>query len=64
MVEAGLQNDEAALTWLEQAYADREEWLEALAADERFRGLHGSDRFQRLRDRLGLGRYAATAEAP
>ena len=54
MVQAGLQNDEAALTWLEHAYADREEWLEALGADERFRGLHTNDRFQRLRDRLGL----------
>jgi hypothetical protein len=55
MVQAGLQNDEAALTWLEHAYTDREEWLEALGADERFRGLHTNDRFQRLRDRLGLG---------
>jgi tetratricopeptide (TPR) repeat protein len=55
MVQAGLQNDEAALTWLEHAYTDREEWLEALGADERFRGLHTNDRFERLRDRLGLG---------
>ena len=45
MVQAGLQNDEAALTWLEHAYADREEWLEALGADERFRGLHPTTGF-------------------
>jgi tetratricopeptide (TPR) repeat protein len=54
MVQAGLENDEAALTWLERAYADREEWLEALGADERFRGLHRNDRFQRLLNRLHL----------
>jgi TolB-like protein/Tfp pilus assembly protein PilF len=51
---AGLGRDDAALQWLEHSYADREEWLEALAADERFRRLHGNVRFQRLLYRLGL----------
>ena len=55
IAEAGLGHDETALDWLEHAHADREEWLEALAADERFRHLHGTDRFQRLLARLGLG---------
>ena len=54
MAHVGLKDDEGALTWLEHAYDDREEWLEALGADERFRSLHTNDRFQRLLGRLGL----------
>jgi TolB-like protein/Tfp pilus assembly protein PilF len=54
IAHAGLRRDEATLAWLEHAYADREEWLEALAADERFRHLHRDPRFQRLLNRLGL----------
>jgi TolB-like protein len=54
IVHAGLRRDDAALTWLEHAYEDREEWLEALAADHRFRHLHGHERFQRLLERLRL----------
>ena len=54
IAQAGMKNEGAALTWLEHAYADREEWLEALGADERFRSLHANDRFQRLLERLGL----------
>jgi TolB-like protein/Tfp pilus assembly protein PilF len=54
LVQAGLGHHDASLAWLEHAYADREEWLEGLAIDERFRNLHVYDRFQRLVDRLGL----------
>lgn len=54
IVHAGLGHDETALDWLEHAHADREEWLEAIAADERFRHLHGTERFERLLVRLGL----------
>jgi tetratricopeptide (TPR) repeat protein len=54
IAHAGVGSEQAALTWLEHAYADREEWLEALAVDERFRHLHGNLAFQRLLNRLGL----------
>ena len=54
IAHAGIGSDDAALAWLEHAYADREEWLEALAVDERFRRLHGNLVFQRLINRLGL----------
>jgi TolB-like protein/Tfp pilus assembly protein PilF len=60
IVHAGLGRHDAALTWLEHSYADREEWLEALAVDERFRGLHGDARFQRLLYRLGLPNQLAS----
>jgi TolB-like protein/Tfp pilus assembly protein PilF len=54
IAQAGLRRDDETVAWLEHAYADREEWLEALAVDERFRHLHGDPRFQRLLHRLGL----------
>ncbi|MGH9349783.1 MAG: hypothetical protein ACRD26_21230 [Vicinamibacterales bacterium] len=59
IVHAGLQDDGVALTWLEHAYDDREEWLESLAADYRFRNVHGHPRFQRLLDRLRLPKQPA-----
>ena len=51
---AGLGSNEQALAWLEHSYADREEWLEGLAMDERFRSLRGTPAFQRLINRMGL----------
>jgi TolB-like protein/Tfp pilus assembly protein PilF len=51
---AGLGSNEQALAWLEHSYADREEWLEGLAMDERFRGLRGGIGYQRLINRMGL----------
>ena len=54
IAEAGLGNGDAALTWLEHWYRDREEWLEMLAVDERFRRLHSDERFQRLLRNLRL----------
>jgi predicted Zn-dependent protease len=54
IVQAGLHRDADALTWLEHAYDDREEWLEALAVDHRFRRLHTQPRFERLLARLSL----------
>jgi TolB-like protein/Tfp pilus assembly protein PilF len=56
IAHVGIGDKETALTWLEHAYADREEWLEALAADERFTSLHATERFQRLLAQLGLPR--------
>jgi tetratricopeptide (TPR) repeat protein len=56
IAQAGLHRDAAALEWLEHAYVDREEWLEALAVDERLIRLHGQPRFQQLVARLGLQR--------
>jgi len=54
LANAGLGRNERALDWLEHAYADREEWLEALATDERFVNLRSDSKFQRLLSRLGL----------
>ena len=51
---AGLGSNEQALAWLEHSYADREEWLEGLALDERFRNLRGGPGFQRLISRMSL----------
>lgn len=56
---AGLGNHDVTLKWLEHVYDDREEWLEALAADERFKILHSSDRFERLLLRLDFPTVAA-----
>jgi tetratricopeptide (TPR) repeat protein len=68
IAQAGLHRDEAALDWLEHSYSDREEWLEALAVDERLTRLHGNPRFQQLLLRLGLRReprnLAMTVEQP
>jgi TolB-like protein/tetratricopeptide (TPR) repeat protein len=54
LAHAGMRRDDAALTWLEHAYADREGWLEALGMDERLRHLRTHERFQRLARRVGL----------
>lgn len=54
IVHAGLQRDDDTLKWLEHSYDDREEWLEALAVDDRFRRVREHPRFQRLLFRLGL----------
>jgi TolB-like protein/Tfp pilus assembly protein PilF len=59
IAHAAIGSDEAALRWLEHAYADGEEWLEALAVDERFRRLQGHLAFQRLLNRLGLPSVAS-----
>jgi TolB-like protein/Tfp pilus assembly protein PilF len=61
IVHAGLGHADAAISWLEHAYDDREEWLEALASDERLLRLHKHDRFQRLLYRLGLPHDEAAA---
>lgn len=61
IVYAGLRRNDSALTWLEHAYDDREEWLEALASDERFARLHMNDRFRQLLYRLGLPGAASSA---
>jgi TolB-like protein/Tfp pilus assembly protein PilF len=54
IVYAGLDDPNATLTWLEHAFDDHEEWLEALPTDERFLRFHALERFQRLLGRLGL----------
>lgn len=54
IAHAGLGKDQAALEWLEHSYEDHEEWLEALATDERLRRLHSEPKFQRLLEKLGL----------
>lgn len=55
VIYAGLDRQGDALTWLEQAYEERDStWLIDVALDPRFQYLHTSPRFQSLTQRLGL----------
>jgi TolB-like protein len=60
VAHAGIGADADALAWLEHSYADREEWMEGIAVDERFRRLHGRPGFQRLVNRMRLPSTAAS----
>jgi TolB-like protein/DNA-binding winged helix-turn-helix (wHTH) protein/Tfp pilus assembly protein PilF len=55
LVQAGLGDDSAAFDSLEQAIADRSNWLVWLKLDPRFASLRSSPRFDALVRRVGLG---------
>ena len=55
LVHAGLGNQSAAFDSLEQAVADRSNWLVWLKLDPRLAGLRSSPRFDALVRRVGLG---------
>ena len=51
-IHAALNNDEAALDWLEDAFEQR--YVPFVAVDPSFHRLHREPRFVRLMERLGL----------
>jgi hypothetical protein len=53
-VHEGLGRTEEALTWLEQAFQDRDGWLIYVNTFPRFESLRGEARFQELLKRLNL----------
>jgi tetratricopeptide (TPR) repeat protein len=52
LVQAGLGRHEQALSWLEQAFAERSHWLVWLRLDPRWRMLRGNARFAELVNRM------------
>ena len=56
LVQAGLGDRSAAFESLEQAVADRSNWLVWLKLDRRFEGLRSSPRFDAILRRVGPGR--------
>jgi TolB-like protein/DNA-binding winged helix-turn-helix (wHTH) protein/predicted Zn-dependent protease len=54
LVYAGLQQDEAAMDWLEKGYKDRSNAIIFLKVDPELDGLRLNARFQELQRRLGL----------
>jgi len=56
LVHAGLGDIDQAFTALDQAVADRSNWLVWLKLDPRFANLHGDPRFDALVRRIGLVR--------
>ena len=55
VIYAGLDRQDEALHWLEQAFERRDSsWLVDVALDPRFERLRGTQRFQELKRKLGL----------
>ena len=52
LVYAGIGDSEAALTWLDRAFAERSHWLVWLRLDPRFERLGADPRFSELLDRI------------
>ena len=52
LVYAGIGDSEAALTWLDPAFAERSHWLVWLRLDPRFGRLRTDPRFSELLDRI------------
>jgi TolB-like protein/DNA-binding winged helix-turn-helix (wHTH) protein len=52
VVYAGLDDRNQALTWLEQAYEERDQWVCQLKVEPMFDGLRGERRFQELLNRI------------
>ena len=52
VIYAGLNDRSQALTWLEQAYEERDQWLCQLKVEPMFDGLRSEPRFQALLNRI------------
>ena len=57
LVYAGIGDSEAALTWLDRAFAERSHWLVWLRLDPRFERLQADPRFSELLDRIKFPQY-------
>ena len=54
LVYAGIGDSDAALTWLDRAFAERSHWLVWLLLDPRFDGLRAKPRFAELLKRINF----------
>jgi hypothetical protein len=52
IIYAGLNDRNQALTWLEKAYEERDQWLCQLKVEPMLDGLRGEPRFQALLNRI------------
>ena len=55
VIYTGLEENDQAFAWLEQAYLDRSGWLIYLSVEPMLDGLRADPRFTALLQRVGLG---------